>query len=398
MRHRRAAIRACIPILAVLLSLALATDALALTWGTSVRITTSRNGVVADHGLATTGGPTAHLVYDDAKGGIRRVWYRRSTNGGVSWGTPVQLSTTGAVYAEGGSASALGSKVDTAWLEEQAAGNWVVKYRRSTNGGGAWSGVLSLSPATADANHVRLVRDSANRVFVTWTDSKTGSIRLRRSLDGGLTWAGATSLGTTTLKPFSGSASSLLEGWSVVAAGSGVVYAAFHKTATTLVIRRTTNGGATWTTTTTLTTKASGNPADLAATGSVAIVAYDAWISPNQYVVIQKTTDKGAHWGPPAPVSPATGNPELSPQLAYHAATWRLVYIASGDATYTKGAVHYRQSADSGKTWSTPQKVSTTARPYSIPGGVGYTGKAIVCWFDWKPDVLDSDVYVRLGS
>lgn len=396
MRHRRAWFRASIPTLAVLLSLTLATDALALTWGTTVRITTSRNAIADSHALATTGGPTVHLAYGDAKGGIKRTWYRRSTDGGATWGTPFQLSAAAAPYASGATIAATGSKVDVAWLEELASGDWVVKYRRSTNGGGSWSAPLTLSPTTTDANYVRLARDSANRVFVTWTDSATGSVRLRRSVDGGATFLGATALGKTTMKPFGDSG--LLEARSVVAAGSGALYAAFHTTATTLVVRRSFDGGATWTAATPLSTTATWNAPDLVASGSAAMLAYDVWVNQHQYVVVRATTDKGSHWNGPIPASPTTGNPAFGVQLGVHGGVWRLTFIQSLDATYTKGAIHYRQSANTGTTWTAPQKVSTTARPYSEPCGVGYAGKAIVCWWDWKPDVLDSDVFVRTGS
>jgi hypothetical protein len=83
--------------------------------------------------------------------------YRRSTNGGASFGSTVNLSNSRLVQFPAVAAS--GNNVYVVWYDD-TPGNIDIFYRRSTNGGASFgstanlshSGPWSLNPAVAASN------------------------------------------------------------------------------------------------------------------------------------------------------------------------------------------------------------------------------------------------------
>jgi hypothetical protein len=96
------------------------------------------------------------LLYDGATtaGGRQTISARRSTDRGVTWLGPVQLSATG----EESTAPAIestGTNDVRAWYYQTSGGGnddaWNVWYRRSTDGGATWAAPVKLSDATSGA-------------------------------------------------------------------------------------------------------------------------------------------------------------------------------------------------------------------------------------------------------
>ena len=437
-------------VVALLLTATLSLDAVALTWGPTTAVTSSRNAT-ADRGLAVTTGNIWHAVYSEARGGVLAVRYRRSSNAGANWIAPVVLSGASADTVYGAAVVARGTYLDAAWIESRGDATALV-YRRSTNAGVAWSapvviagttpaaavptkdaldavdaavveddsdapepepaarqrptaardGRLAHRPrperaaadtvAAASPSYPRLVRDSANRVVVTWTDDLTGTMYVRRSTDGGVTWLAAQTIDTTTNK-----SDGYFDAFPEIAAGTDVLYLAYYKSATSLRVRRSTNGGASWTAATTVASNGSGYLPSITASGSTAIVGYAVWSSPYQYTAIRRTTDKGATWKPVVKLGAATGYATFQPMLARGGSRWHAVYERCLDAACTGTGVYYRSSAD-GITWTTAVRISSSARPFEYPGGLAYADRIGVAFGDNAPAVLDSDLFFRAGS
>ncbi len=381
--------------LATLLVLVMAGQALGLTWAAAIPLTTNRNGVMA-HGTVAASGSTAHAVYEQAIGGIRQVWYRRSTDGGLTWLAPVRLSGSTAVLASQESVTARGANVHAVWLELDDADHSWVRTRRSTDGGATWSAISTLSPTSGYAGIPRIERDALNHVYVTWTDQATGSVRLRTSTDGGATWPAAVEIGKTTSQPYGNGNG--FEAFPVLAAGTGIVHLVYYGTIATIDLKRTANGGTSWVGPGVLETSGSGFAPSLAASGTSVVLGYAIYKSGDQYAVVKRSVDSGAHWSSAIPLSAAGGAWEYQPVVSVAGTTWRAVLEADANVAGTASAVWYRQSTDGGASWSTSVKVSTSTRPYAAPGGVTYAGRTIVAYWDNAPDVLDSDVFVRTGS
>jgi hypothetical protein len=417
-------------------------------------VTVSRNAA-ADQALAVTTGNVFHSVYVEARGGLRAVRYRRSANAGATWTAPVVLSSAGAEYAYGAAVVARGNALDAAWIESRGTSVSLV-YRRSTNGGVAWgdpviiAGIVPAAsvragaaedvadegsavviedetddaapdeavatPARGDAggrldrpaverrtpaaagaaaspSYPRLVRDSANRVVVAWTDDLTGAMAIRRSLDGGVTWRDPQSIDTTTNQPDAG----YFDAFPAIAAGTDILYLAYYKSASSLRVRRSTNGGASWTAATTIASNGSGYLPSVAATGSSAVVGYAAWSSPHLYAVIRRTSDKGVTWKTVVKLGSSTGYPTFQATVARGGSRWHAVYERCLDATCASSGVYYRSSAD-GATWTTAVRISSSPRPFEAPAGLAYADRIGVAFGDWAPKLLDSDLFFRVGS
>lgn len=105
-------------LLSVLLTVALASSALAVTWGTTRRVTNSGLGLTYPHSIVGTTGTGAITVYENQNGSVRSVYMRRTLDAGTSWMAPVLLSSVlGGVGGEVPSMASWGAIVDLVWLE-----------------------------------------------------------------------------------------------------------------------------------------------------------------------------------------------------------------------------------------------------------------------------------------
>ena len=443
-------------VLALLLSSVIAYDAVALTWGLVRTLTTLRNAN-ADHGLAATSGSTFHALYKEARGGIAVIRHRKSTDGGTTWSASTVLSSANATYVYGAAIVGRGSTLDAAWVEYYGNGTTALVYRRSSNAGATWSSPIALAgtipaataaaPTPAEAGDVlvvelvavetatfevdaaddaakpgaraadvplrparaaggralaaaaaspsypRLARDSANRVILAWTDDLSGAVFVRRSTDGGGTWSAALTLDTTTNDPTEG----YLDAYPDVAVGTDAAYIVYYKTPTSLRVRRSTNGGATWTTYTTLATNGSGFVPSVVAAGSSAVVGYAVWSGGYLYTVTRRTADKGATWKAVVKLGSSTGFPTFQPKLIRGASRWHAVFERCLDSACNTSGSYYRSSAD-GTTWTTSVRISSSARPYEYPAGFAYADRVGVVFGDVNTVLLDRDLFFRAGS
>ncbi len=79
--------------------------------------------------------------------GPERIYFARSTNGGVSWSArqDVSLAPSGVGHAFPAITSGGTDNVRIAWMDARSAGKWNVYYRSSSNAGATWSGEKQLS-------------------------------------------------------------------------------------------------------------------------------------------------------------------------------------------------------------------------------------------------------------
>jgi hypothetical protein len=110
------------------------------------------NAIAADASGAVT------LLYDGAatSGGPQTIDARRSTNRGQTWSQPVTLSTV-SEEAIAPAVESTGSGDVRAWYQQTAGGGnldqWNTWYRRSTDGGATWATPVKISDATGGASY-----------------------------------------------------------------------------------------------------------------------------------------------------------------------------------------------------------------------------------------------------
>ena len=98
------------------------------------------------------------LLYDGATtaGGLQTIAARRSTDGGRNWSAAVTLSTTGEDAMMPAAESRGSGDVRAWWMQTSGGGNvdaWNVWYRSSTDGGASWGSPVKLSDAGGGAGY-----------------------------------------------------------------------------------------------------------------------------------------------------------------------------------------------------------------------------------------------------
>jgi len=359
--------------IALLLALAVAHVAFALTWSARHSLTSSGSGAVG--GIAHLDGSSAVISYLDRTSDTTfTVDVRRTTTNGTTWNSPQTLATDG----DDSDVAAMAPFVDVIWTQHGR-----VRYARSSNSGVSFGTSVALSPKGGEAINIDVARGSGGLggngvVIVAWQNGKTEAVNVRVSNDGGSTFGSASSF-ASNFPP---------EGTSV-AAGDGVVYLAYHTTEKTIKVRRSTDAGQTWSAPVTITSNADEVFDDFSIT-AIADHAYIAYsdLNPAQpswgTIRYRRTTNSGASWAAERQLSPASWKAGR-PQAELNDGVLRVVYeknVATGTS------VEYQKSSD-GLHWSSPQLVDSDG---AFPC-VTYAGNVIVPF-----DGGDTDVYVRTGS
>ncbi len=163
------------------------------TWGADTRITNDP----LYSGLATiaANGSVVHIVWVDNRDNQYELYYKRSTDDGLTWGTDTRLTvSSSSLIQKVPSLAVSGQNVHIAWYDMRD-GNTEVYYKRSTNGGINWGSDTRLTNNSSASTFASLCC-SGNNIYIVWTDTRDGNeeIYFKKSLDNGNTWSADTRL------------------------------------------------------------------------------------------------------------------------------------------------------------------------------------------------------------
>jgi hypothetical protein len=165
-----------------------------ISWGADIRLT--NNPAMSQFPSVTVLGLVVHVVWYDDRDGNPEIYYKRSTDGGLNWGTDIRLTNNSSDYSQYPSISVSGSTVHVVWWDVRD-GNNEIYYKRSTDGGLNWGADIRLTNNSAMSIYPS-ISVSGLVVHVVWYDSRVGSggyaIYYKRSTDGGLNWGTDTQL------------------------------------------------------------------------------------------------------------------------------------------------------------------------------------------------------------
>ncbi|WP_337871646.1 T9SS type A sorting domain-containing protein [Ignavibacterium sp.] len=135
-----------------------------VNWEPDIRLT---DDILADFqpSIAVSGNVVHVVWYDETS----EVYYKRSPNAGLSWEPEIKLSDTTQVWGSAWhpSISSTGSTVIAAW-QENLDGNWDVYYKRSTDGGLSWLPTGRI--ITPNSSENASVSISGTNVLITWME------------------------------------------------------------------------------------------------------------------------------------------------------------------------------------------------------------------------------------
>ena len=270
------------------------------TWETSVRLNpTAIANTDAHRPRLVATGNTAYAVWSDNRNGAHDVFFRRSTDGGSTWGAErrVEAGPPGASLSFTPDVALSGSTVHVAWGEVNKLGVRGVRANRSLDGGVTWlPNDVDVSMATSlDEGPFALATDRV--IGLAWTGAfYETEIYFNRSVDGGLTWAPqdtCLSCGAGTGRAYA---------LQVVADGDAF-YAAWCREGE-VFFSRSLDAGATWLAPRRIDVGTGGLRAgapDIAVSGNAVLVAFATHDGQGVGDVrINRSLDRGASWPLPA--------------------------------------------------------------------------------------------------
>jgi hypothetical protein len=158
------------------------------TWAKMHRLTwTSGDSDDPDVGAGASG---VHVVWSDLTPGNWEIYYKKSLDGGATWGASRRLTATSGHFFGPVIAVDPSGNPHIAWWGDPA-GNPEIYYKKSTNGGAAWTANQRLTWTSSGSYVPAIAVDSSAYLHVVWHDYGPGfpDIYHRKSTNGGTTWA-----------------------------------------------------------------------------------------------------------------------------------------------------------------------------------------------------------------
>lgn len=160
-------------------------------WGSDTRLTNDAG--ISIRPAISASGLTLHMVWYDTRNGNEEIYYKRSVDAGDSWSADTRL-TTNANNSILPSVSSLGQLVNVIWIDNRD-GNYEVYYKRSTDAGISW-GIDTRLTNNASVSLMASSAITGSMVHVVWDDMRDGpnEIYYKRSTDEGISWSPDTRL------------------------------------------------------------------------------------------------------------------------------------------------------------------------------------------------------------
>jgi len=152
---------------------------------------TPHNGGAAAPRVALDSNETVNIVWCDTKdGAAAKVVFVRSTDLGLSFNEPLDVSRSSGFAFDPEIAIDSTNTINVAW-QETAPGASVIMFSRSTDGGLTFSDPKQVSTGPGNATEAAIATDSAGRISIVWVDASAGRAEayFARSTDGGTSFS-----------------------------------------------------------------------------------------------------------------------------------------------------------------------------------------------------------------
>lgn len=162
-----------------------------VTWKPEVRLTgTMGNAEDPQVSIAGVMNPVTHVVWVDNRDGNKEIYYKRSTDWGISWSEDARLTNTAGNSDQPVLRGCVccGTDVRVMWVDD-VNGNPDIFYKISSDNGLTWSGDIRITENPSSQLDPSFAF-CLSLVQAIWSDRRNGTAEIwgRRSTDGGLTW------------------------------------------------------------------------------------------------------------------------------------------------------------------------------------------------------------------
>ena len=356
-------------------------------WEPDVRLTnasgysyTSRNNAWC----VAANGNVVHAVWYDNRGDNEEIYYKRSTDGGINWGADTRL-TNQSGWSELPSIAVSGSFVHVVWADTRD-GNEEIYYKRSTDEGISWDSDTRLTNNSAQSTDPSIAV-SGSLVHVVWSDIRDGNYEIyyKLSTDGGINFGADTRMTNNIY---------LCNYPSVAVSGSNVhvVWREYHNTIYHIYYKHSTDGGINWGTDTCLT-----NTYEYFITPSIAVnssivnvVWYDKRYG-NREIYYKRSTDGGMNWGADTNLTNNTAD-SWDPSIAVSGSNVHIVWIDNRNSNYE---LYYKHSASGGVVWSPDIRLTNAAQYTQLPSIAVSVTIVHIVWTDYRLGNINKEIYYK---
>jgi len=139
-----------------------------------------------------------HVVWFEYTAGNAEIFYKKSTDQGITWSASQRLCWTSGFSLEPAITADFSNNIHVAW-SDNSPGNSEIYYRKSTDKGNTWAPLRKLTWTAGESTYPRIVFDAWNNIHLVWQDNTPGNLEIyyKKSTDGGVIWSTAQSLTTT---------------------------------------------------------------------------------------------------------------------------------------------------------------------------------------------------------
>ena len=343
-------------------------------WQPDVRLTNDPEESHTSYArCVTASGNVVHSVWRDHRDGNYEIYYKRSSDGGISWGTDTRL-TNNLSYSVYPSIAVSGSVVHIAWSDDRD-GNYEIYYKRSTDSGIIWGADnrLTNNPSTSEYSSVSV---SGLVVHVLWQDQRDGNYEIyyKRSTDGGASWEQDIRLPNnpefSVFSSVSVSGSAVNAAWADQRNGNLEIY-----------YKLSTDGGVSWGTDTRLTNNSafSQNPS-ISVSGSIVHVVWHDGRDGLPEIYDKRSTDGGISWGADTRL---TSDPAYSTYASVSVSN-SIVHVVWNDDRDGNYEIYYKRSTDGGLSWGQDTRLTNNILSSSFPS-ISISGLVVhVIWTDLR--------------
>jgi hypothetical protein len=329
-----------------------------------------------------------HMVWQDNTSGNYEIYYKKSTNRGVTWTANQKLTSTSGTSKNPAIAVDPSGYLHVVW-QDDTPGNMDIYYKKSTNGGASWTANQKLTSTSGVSRNPALVINASGHLHLFWEDNTPGNYEIyyKKSTNGGASWTANQRLTST---------SGVSECPAVAVNSSGHLHLFWAENTPgnyEIYYRKSTNGGTAWTVSKrlTFTSGVSKNPAVAVNSSGHLHLFWKDNTSGGEEIYYKKSTDGGTTWTANQRLTYTAGVSDL-PAIAVDSSGY--LHLLWQDNTPGNYDIYYRKSTNGGTSWVTSQRLTFTAGDSLYPAiATDTSGNLHVLWADITPGNLD--IYYR---
>ena len=363
----------------ILVVLIIIFPATAQTWSPIKRLTwNSGTSVAPSLDIVSTTG--IHVVWSDDTAGNSEIYYKQSTDNGSTW-SPLQRLTwnPGGSYSPAICADSAGG-IHIFWFDDSIS-NSEIYHKSSFDGGNTWSVTTRFTWNSGESVWPSAASDSSGGIYTVWADDSPGNseIYYKQSTDNGSTWSALNRLTWNS----GGSYTPVLTAHFVY--GIHIIWADDSPGNREIYYKQTLDKGGTWSIPKRLTwNSGTSESASIAMDASGRIyVFWDDDSSGNREIYYKQSSDSGTTW---SALGRLTWNPEWSGSPTAKADNLNGIHVIWQDETSGNFEIYYKNSMNSGATWSSLYRITWNSGWSGGPAIIvdGLNGLHTV-WYDQTP-------------